>query len=286
MTRRPDGSLVVSLVVHLVLGAVLYYLLTIPLPNLAFWETPAPKQHQPPTERVQYVQMQPARAAAGPTREPATRTNVAKPVVVPLVAPEQVPTGIPAPASSDTSGAGGNGGLGSTGGAAKGLVPSYGDRRLWANPGPYVGAPKTATEKLDSVIVTSIREHLDSLAAATPSRRPGDWTFSRGGKKYGMDSRNIYIGDIKIPTPLLALLPLNSKHLQGNPVAIQNARRIQAMHDEIMEQAQRGMTEAEFRAAVKRIAERKAWERQQEEQKKKDRQKDPPASGPDQLTTP
>ncbi|HET7586410.1 MAG TPA: hypothetical protein VFK13_15970 [Gemmatimonadaceae bacterium] len=282
--RRIDGSLLVSLAVHVVLGALLYFLISIPLPDLAFWHTPV--RHEPPQERVQYVRVPAGGGGAPAARAP--RTVPTRPRAVPLVAPTEVPSEIPPPPAADTAGAV-DGGSDAGGGATRGVVPSYGDRRLWLSPSDVPREARTLQEELDSIIVTSVQEHLDSIAAVTPSHRPGDWTVSRGGKKYGMDQHNIYIGDVKIPSTLLALLPLNSKHLQGNPVAMSNARRIQAMHNEIEEQAQRGITEAEFRAAVKRIAERKERERREREQKEQrekkndnDKSGNPPIAAPQQ----
>ena len=102
--------------------------------------------------------------------------------------------------------------------------------------------------------------------AAAQGREPGDWTFEKGGKKWGMDKRNIYIGDHSIPTAILALLPLNSG---SNPVKNREERNLNLQRQEINEQAQRAMNEAEFREAVKKIRERKEREHRAEQERKK-----------------
>lgn len=102
--------------------------------------------------------------------------------------------------------------------------------------------------------------------AAAQGRKPGDWTFEKGGKKWGMDSRNIYIGDHSIPTAILALLPLNSG---SNPIKNREERDLNFQREEIFEQAQRAMNEEEFREAVKKIRERKEREHEAEQARKK-----------------
>jgi hypothetical protein len=109
--------------------------------------------------------------------------------------------------------------------------------------------------------------------AAAAGKKPGDWTFEKNGKKYGIDQNKIYIGDHSIPTAILALLPLNSG---TNPIENQRERALNIQRNEIMEQAQRGMNESEFREAVKKIRERKEREHQaamkkREEERKKQR---------------
>jgi hypothetical protein len=105
--------------------------------------------------------------------------------------------------------------------------------------------------------------------AAAAGRKPGDWTFEKNGKKYGIDQKKIYIGDHSIPTAILALLPLNAG---TNPIENQRQRVLDFQSREIAEQAQRGSNEAEFREAVKRIRERKDRERK-EAQKKRDEER-------------
>ena len=117
-------------------------------------------------------------------------------------------------------------------------------------PGPLVTAPKSLEERLNSSIAERIKEHYDSMVVAAQGNKPPDWTVTKGGKKYGIDQRNIYIGDVKIPTALLALLPLNQ---QANPIIMQRERALAWQHDDIVFQGQKAMSEDELSAAIKRI---------------------------------
>ena len=162
----------------------------------------------------------------------------------------------------------GSGPVVGTPGPARGARPSFSDPRVWVPPADVVSAPKTPTERLDSTFQARLKAHQDSVElAAGPRRDPTDWTLERDGKKYGIDKTYIHLGNLRLPTALLALLPMNA---QGNQQAIDRERALNAMHNDIMYQAQRAMNEDEFRAAVKRIRERRERERREaEEQKQK-----------------
>jgi hypothetical protein len=121
-----------------------------------------------------------------------------------------------------------------------------------------VYAPKNAKEKLDSAIVSIIAPFNDSLAIASGARKPGDWTFEKGGRKYGIDPQFIRLGKVSIPTAVLALLPINQ---QANPTTSDRNRLQNQLHADIFWNAQRGMNEADFKKAVKSIRERKERER-------------------------
>jgi hypothetical protein len=114
-------------------------------------------------------------------------------------------------------------------------------------------------------LTVRLQAHNDSLAIAQRGRKPGDWTVERGGKKYGIDQRNIYLGSITLPTALLALLPINR---QANPTEIGRERSLALMSADIHYQAERAITEDEFKAAVKRIRDRKERERREAEAQK------------------
>jgi hypothetical protein len=184
--------------------------------------------------------------------------------------PAQVPPPPPRPTPAPDTG---SGPVVGKGGPAPGLTPSFSDPRLWIPSGPEVAAPKSPAERLDSALAARVRAHQDSLAemAKNAGRRPGDWTFEKNGKKYGIDEHNIYIANLKIPSAILALLPIKAGANIQDP---HGARVAMQQHDEIMYEAQRAMNEDEFRAAVKRIRERKERERKaKEEEEKKAEQK-------------
>jgi hypothetical protein len=181
-----------------------------------------------------------------------------------LVAPSAVPIGIvPAPSRAPQAETGGTGPVVGSGGATQGVRPSFSDPRVWAPPAPIVVAPRTPTQRMDSAIVAMIQPVEDSLARLPQERAPGDWTFKRNGKKYGIDGSLIHLGDFSLPTAILALLPLNTT---ANPSAVERDRRLNVMRGEIQAQAARAARDDDFYRAVKALRERK--EKEREDQKK------------------
>ena len=67
---------------------------------------------------------------------------------------------------------------------------------------------------------------------------------------------------MSIPTAILAMLPIN---VTGNPTTYERERTLTSRHDEIFEQAQRGINDADFQKAVRSIRERKERERREAE---------------------
>ncbi|HEX6534308.1 MAG TPA: hypothetical protein VF041_06915 [Gemmatimonadaceae bacterium] len=271
MRRRPDGSLVVSVVLHILLGAALVWVLSIPVPFQSWMH---PKGSAAPEERITYVAV-PSGAPATPGRSGGDGRPVAPgrrraPLVAPGAAPRAVP---PPPATGVPADTGGSGPVVGAGGLRQGIVPSFEDPRVWLPPGAVYSPPKAPAERLDSALAARLRVHNDSMAAiaANAGRAPGDWTFEKNGKKWGIDQKKIYIGDHSIPTALLALLPLNK---QANPIALREGRTLELQRADIAYQAQRAMNEEDFNKAVKQIRERKQREhdaemkRKQEEKKK------------------
>jgi hypothetical protein len=74
------------------------------------------------------------------------------------------------------------------------------------------------------------------------------WTTRIGGKTVGIDSKWIYLGPLKIPTMLLALLPI---HVQGNPTQAEFNAKLQVMRSDLMESARRAATYDDFKQAMK-----------------------------------
>jgi hypothetical protein len=273
--RRPSGSVVISVALHLVLGAALLWVLSIPYPFQS-WLT-RQKTESMPVERISFLAVPNhgtnTPGQSGGDNRPITQKRTP---TRPLTAPPSVPTALPPAPPRSTAPAAPSGGTGPVVGngseAREGITPSYSDPRLWLPPGPVVSAPKSTAERLDSALASSIRAHEDSMAelAGPPQRAPGDWTFNKNGKKYGIDSRKIYLGKFSIPTAILALLPLNAG---GNPTEIAQERALNYQRKDIMYQAQRAMNEEEFREAVKRIRERKQREHDEEMKRRKEQQK-------------
>jgi hypothetical protein len=145
--------------------------------------------------------------------------------------------------------------------AAAGVEPRVGDGRIWRPPGAPPPAPLSDGDRLDSVVTSWIARSNDSLAAiAAGARRPGDWTFEKGGRKYGMDERKIYLGKFSIPTAILALLPLN---VQANPTLAERSREQSLMRADILYHAQRALGDSITKHAAARIRRRRDREREE-----------------------
>ncbi len=273
---KKSRPLAVSIFLHaLVAVALVRFLISPAAFTMIFGKVRSPEV---PAERIGFLQLPKSKGPAVEGKSGGDNRPVSKNPPRQLTAPAAVPTTLPpvptepAPAAEE----GGSGPLVGSGGPARGIRPTYTDPRVWAAPGDLVAAPKSAKERLDSAIVSIIAPYNDSIAAAAGGRQPGDWTFERGGKKYGIDSRYIRLGKVSIPTAVLALLPINTT---GNPTMADRNKLQNQLHADIFWNAQRGMNEADFKKAVKSIRERK--EREKASAEKKTRQADQPAAQPD-----
>ncbi len=185
--------------------------------------------------------------------------------VPPLVAPSEVPSGLPTTpaAPGGESSGGGYGDIIGDGGPIRGLRPTFTDQRLWVNPSDIVIAPVVPLNRADTLrlmLERSIQAYADAMeAAGVDERRPGDWTFNLGGKKYGIDRGMIRLGDFALPTAVLSALPLNN--VQANPVVAERVQRLDAMRREIMLQSARQMRDDEFDQAVRALRQRREKER-------------------------
>lgn len=271
--RRPSGSFAVSIAFHTALAVVLanvvlHYDIVFQRPVLP----PAPVR-----EHVTYVAVSPpAGAATGTTlTTPATATETEPQRR--LVAPSRVPTTVapaaPRPATGGTTG-GTEGGTGIGGGVgeATGIVPGPVDPRLAQGSKFFYPAYKTPGERTDSAVKAIIGAYNDSVAMAMASaaqeRQPGDWTFDRNGKKYGIDGSKIYLGKFWIPSAVLAALPI---HAQANPGERAVNRLSSTYRGEILQHAQAQFHDDEFKTAVKRIRERKDRERREKQRETEER---------------
>ena len=259
--RRGPWTIAASVAIHVVGIAVLVRVAIVPLHWLDGTRPPEPVE-----THVDYVRI-PAdsgahRKAGGDNRRVTSKVAPA-PLVAPAAIPAELPpeppkTAAPAPAAAPST-AGGTGAMVDGGGATRGVTPQFLDPRLWEPTDPAPVKPKTATERLDSVVASHIHHVEDSLAAIGPTRAPGDWTVKgKDGKQYGIDQKYIHLGNFSIPTALLALLPLN---VTGNPSTYENAKRIGLMRDAINEGEARSARDADFNAAVKELRQRAQKER-------------------------
>jgi hypothetical protein len=285
MVRRESrGAFGVSVVAHVLFVAVLIRVLLLPLPFSDFMRPfRSTAVHQ---EQIRYVETPPPNVVVAPLKSGGDNRPAPRKPIAPLVAPVTTPAALPvapttpapvappaaAPAATD-SGVG-SGPVVGIGGPAEGARPEYHDGRVWVPPTGIITPPKTIEEAADSALAARVRAHNDTMALGAGRRQPGDWTFEHNGKKYGIDSKFIQLGSFKIPTAVLAFLPLN---VTANPIMGENERTLNARHDDIMYQAQRALNEDEFRDAVKHVRQR--LEKQHEEAAKKS--SPPPSSPPD-----
>ena len=269
--RRLSGPAIISIVLHVVVGVALLRILLIPYPFTSLFST---KEQPVEPERISFLALPQASTTNTPGKSGGNgrpETPNTKPAPR-LVAPTEVPNGIPPVAPAATPPASteeeNNGPLIGRGGATRGIRPSYSDPRIWVPPAPVVSAPKSADARMDSVVTADIERARDSIAANsyTPNKfERGDWTVEKNGKKYGIDNQYIRLGKVSIPNVLLGFLPLNT---QGNPIAAERDRAMASLRQEILYQSQRAMNEEEFRKAVKELRERKEREHQQQEKER------------------
>ncbi|HEU4628365.1 MAG TPA: hypothetical protein VFS08_01430 [Gemmatimonadaceae bacterium] len=252
--RRSPAATLVSLLLHGGLAVVIAQALQIPQPFVSFFRH---DDDASATERVTYVATPPARTAApepegGGDGRP--RARGARPAPSRLVAPAPTSAGAP------TAGRGGGqgSGVGELTGPAAGLRPTYTGPIVWQRPESPYAHPVGVAEKLDSLIASDFAAVRDSIAAVAAQRAPGDWTFERNGRTYGIDQRYIHLGRFSLPTAILGFLPLNQ---QANPTQIDRDRRIGGMMRESREQGLRRAADEDFDDIVRSIRERKERER-------------------------
>ena len=275
--RLASPHFLVSVAVHAVLALALVQFLISPSAFLLiFGRTRSPAV---PAERIGFLVLPQTKAAPVAGRSGGDGRPVNKATPRRLVAPTIVPSTIPDPPAPDARQIPdeGSGPLVGTGGPARGIRPSYSDPRLWPTPGDIVAAPKSAKERLDSVVATVIAPYNDTMAAIRSQRDPKDWTFEKDGRKYGIDPQFIRLGKVSIPTALLALLPLN---MTGNPTVNDRNRIQNQLNSDIRKYARQGMNEVDFKKAVKSIRERKERERAEAEKNAR------PAGEPDAQVPP
>ena len=271
--RRPSGSFLVSVAFHTALAVVLanvvlHYDIVFQRPVL-----PPP----PAREHVTYVAVSPpAGAATGTTLTtpaPATEAQPQRRLVAPARVPTSIAPAAPRPATGGTpGGTEGGTGIGGGTGEATGIVPGPVDPRLAGGGKFFYPAYKTPGERTDSAVKAIIGAYNDSvamaMAAAANERQPGDWTFDRNGKKYGIDGSKIYLGKFWIPSAVLAALPIRS---QANPGERAVNRLSSTYRGEILQHAQAQFHDDEFKTAVKRIRERKDRERREKQREQEER---------------
>lgn len=287
--RRGGPATLLSVLAHLALLALLTQVVRTPLLVERIFGVSKPPS--PVQERVEFVAVAGAPGAVSASTEP--RRSIApapsRAAERALEAPatrEGLPPGPPAAATAQPLAPPASGPVAGGGGPTRGVQPTFSDPRVWVPDPPFVYAPKSAEERLDSALLSSLERYKDSLAryGYAPNRfERGDWTVEKDGKKYGIDREYIRLGRFALPTALLALLPLNK--VQANPIAAERERSMAALRGDILYHAEQAMNEEEFRRAVKAIRERKDRE-QKAKQEQQGKGKTPPTVSPGERPPP
>ena len=112
---------------------------------------------------------------------------------------------------------------------------------------------------VDSAVTAIVQGYLDSIA-----REPGadhvplpDWTTEVEGLKFGLDSRNIYIAGLRIPSVVLALLPIPASGNQSKALDKNGAW----IAEDLRGAASRAADLDDFKQAIRELRERKQWEK-------------------------
>jgi hypothetical protein len=209
----------------------------------------------------------PAPAPAPPRPEPETPVVVADPVPRPAVEPVDTGTASSEPRQRPMIGR---------------IGPGLAEGRLWVRPLPL--PPRELAERLtqqkhaelvDSAVTAIVQAYLDSIAADPTTRKAGlpSWTTNVAGKKFGLDSSNIYIAGLKIPAAVLALLPIPAGNIDQNRAY----NHLMAMRADLQHAAQRSQNLQEFKDMIRDMRLRKERE---EEFERNQRTAPPPEEPP------
>jgi hypothetical protein len=161
------------------------------------------------------------------------------------------------------------------------IGPGLAEGRLWVRPLPL--PPRELAQRLsknkaqlvDSAVTAIVQAYLDSIANDPATRNQGlpSWTTNIAGKKFGLDSKNIYIAGLKIPAAVLALLPIPTGNIDQNRAY----NHFMDLRADLLYAAQRAQTLEEFKQVIREIRARKEREREFE---KNQRTAPPPEKPP------
>jgi hypothetical protein len=122
---------------------------------------------------------------------------------------------------------------------------------------------RSRAELVDRAVTTIVQAYLDSIASdpATKNRGLPSWTTEIAGKKFGLDSKHIYIAGLKIPAAVLALLPIPAGNIDQNRAY----SHLMDLRADLLHAAQRAQTLEEFKTVIREMRLRKQREREFEE---------------------
>ncbi len=146
------------------------------------------------------------------------------------------------------------------------IGPGLAEGRLWVRPLPLPPRElaqrltRSKAELVDSAVSTIVQAYLDSIASDPGSKNVAmpSWTTEIAGKKFGIDSKNIYIAGLKIPAAVLALLPISTGNIDQNRAY----NRLMDLRTDLLYAGQRAQTLEEFKQVIREIRLRKERERE------------------------
>ena len=144
------------------------------------------------------------------------------------------------------------------------LRPSYGEGVLWVRPLPLPPGElaqrltRSHYELVDSAVSEIVQAYIDSIVRSPMpyDNKPPSWVTTIGGKTFGIDSRNIYLGGLKIPSAILALLPIPST----SNLDLRYAARMRDIQEDLQYAAQRAQTMEDFKLAIRQLREQRQAE--------------------------
>jgi hypothetical protein len=146
------------------------------------------------------------------------------------------------------------------------IGPGLAEGRLWVRPLPLPPRElaqrltKSRAQLVDSAVTVIVQQYLDSIANDPASKNQGlpSWTTEIAGKKFGLDSKNIYIAGLKIPAAVLALLPIPAGNIDQNRAY----SHLMDLRADLLYAARRAETMEEFKKVIREIRIRKEKERE------------------------
>jgi hypothetical protein len=147
------------------------------------------------------------------------------------------------------------------------LGPGIGDGKLWVEPLPLaprqlasILTQRPPQELLDSFVTAVVQAYLDSIVSDPyyGQMRPPSWVANVAGTKFGIDASSIYIAGLKIPTALLALLPIKAS---GNQATMLD-HDLENMATDLRIAGARSNNLDDFKRAVRQMRERREAERE------------------------
>lgn len=146
------------------------------------------------------------------------------------------------------------------------IGPALGEGKLWIRPLP--APPREIARELvgehvrlvDSAVSAIVQAYIDSVlsAPAAPGAAPPSWTTQIFGKTFGIDSKYIYLGGLRIPSAVLALLPIKG----GTTMEYSQANRLALIREDLQRASARAQTMEDFKRAIREL--RAERERQKE----------------------